>query len=175
MQETTTPEVLEQEKQAILTELRDAPEAFALLFEREDEETLHFRPAPGEWSAVETVAHLGDLDAFNRTERFNAVLIEENPTLPAYEPADARVTAGDYQALSGTEALDFFKRERDLIVSLLEGLRPHELARTGIHPKMGERTLLQMADLRAHDRNHLDQARAAIAAAKQQSAMNDER
>jgi hypothetical protein len=165
-QEATSPGAIDQEKEALLAELRDAPEAFALLFERKDEETLHHRPAEGEWSAVETVAHLGDLDAFNRTERFNAVLMEENPTLPAYEPADARVTAGNYQALSGTEALDFFKRERDLIVSLLEGLRPHELARTGIHPKFGQRTLLQLSDLRAHDRNHLDQVSAAIAAAK---------
>lgn len=171
MQETMTPGAMDQEREAVLAELRDAPQAFALLFEREDEETLHHRPAPGEWSAVETVAHLGDLDAFNRTERFNVILdetlTEAPPTLPAYEPADERVAAGNYQALSSTEALDFFKRERDLIVALLEGLRPHELARTGIHPKMGERTLLQLADLRVHDRNHLDQASAAIAAAKQ--------
>jgi hypothetical protein len=166
MQEATTPDTMEQEKAGLLAELRDAPEAFALLFEREDEETLHRRPAEGEWSAVETVAHLGDLDAFNRTERFNAILMEENPMLPAYEPAEERVAAANYQALSGTEALDFFKRERDLIVSLLEGLRPHELARTGVHPKMGERTLLQLADLRDHDRNHLDQVSAAIAAAR---------
>ena len=165
MQETTTPGAMDQEKQALLAELRDAPEAFALLFEREDEETLHRRPAEGEWSAVEIVGHLGDLDAFDRTERFNAILMEENPTLPAYEP-DARVAAANYQALSGTEALDFLKRERDLIVSLLEGLRPHELARTGMHPRDGERTLLQLADLRKHDRTHLDQVSAAIAVAK---------
>ena len=29
------------------------------------------------------------------------------------------------------------KRERDLITALLEGLRPHELARTGVHPQYG--------------------------------------
>jgi DinB superfamily len=165
MQETTAPEAMEQEKAAMLAELRDAPEAFALLFAREDEETLHHRPAPGEWSAVEIVAHLGDLDAFNRTERFNAILMEDHPTLPVYEP-DARVATANYQALSGTEALDFLKRERDLIVSLLEGLRPHELARTGMHPRDGERSLMQLADMRKHDRTHLDQVSAAIAAAK---------
>jgi hypothetical protein len=150
---------------ALIDELRGAPEAFATLFAPESEETLHHRPAEGEWSAVEVVCHLADLDAFNRTQRFNAILMEENPALPAYEP-DARVSEANYQALSATDALDLLKRERDLITTLLETLRPHELARTGLHPRDGERTLLQMADLRNHDRIHLEQATAAIASAK---------
>ncbi len=163
----TTPGPMENDEiKTIIKELHDAPDAFAALFAPETEETLHHRPAEGEWSAVEVVCHLADFDAFNRTERFNAILIEENPTLPAYEQ-DARVREANYQTLSGTDALDFLKRERDLITALLEGLRPHELARTGIHPRSGERTLLQMADLRNHDRTHLDQVTAAIASAKQ--------
>jgi hypothetical protein len=155
----------ENEIETIITELHDAPDAFAMLFAPENEETLHHRPAAGEWSAVEIVCHLGDLDAFNRTERFNAILMEENPQLPAYEP-DARVREANYQALTSTDALEFMKRERDLITSLLEGLRPHELARTGVHPTYGERTLQRMADMRNHDRTHLDQVAAAIASAR---------
>ncbi|MCA1667679.1 MAG: DinB family protein [Thermomicrobia bacterium] len=153
------------EIETIIKELRDAPEAFTMLFASESEETLHHRPAEGEWSAVEIVSHLADLDAFNRTERFNAILIEENPALPAYEP-DARVMEANYQALTSADALSFLKRERELITVLLEGLRPHELARTGVHPQYGERALLQMADMRNHDRTHLDQVAAAIASAK---------
>ncbi len=153
------------EMETIIKELRDAPEAFAMLFAPENEETLHHRPAEGEWSAVEIVSHLADLDAFNRTERFNAILIEENPALPAYEP-DARVMEANYQALTGTDAISFLKRERELITVLLEGLRLHELARTGTHPQYGERTLRQMADMRNHDRTHLDQVAAAIASGK---------
>lgn len=165
MHDAITPEAMETEKETLLRELRDAPEAFALLFARADEAALHHRPAEGEWSAVEVVGHLGDLDAFNRTERFNAILMQDRPELPVYEP-DARVAAADYQALTGTEVLDFFKRERDLILALLEGLRPVELARTGIHPRFGERSLLQFADMRNHDRTHLDQVTAAIASAQ---------
>lgn len=165
MQEAMTPDAMEIEKETLLRELRDAPEAFALLFARADEAALHHRPADGEWSAVEIVGHLGDLDAFDRTERFNAILIEDRPSLPAYEP-DARVAAAEYQSLSGTQALDLLKRERELILALLEGLRPVELARTGVHPRFGERTLLQFADMRNHDRTHLDQVTAAIAAAQ---------
>ncbi|MHB8644426.1 MAG: DinB family protein [Thermomicrobiales bacterium] len=161
----TAPGATGDEIETVIKELHDAPDAFALLFAPESEETLHHRPAEGEWSAVEVVAHVADLDAFNRTERFNAILIEEHPALPAYEP-DVRVREANYQALTGTDALDLLKRERDLITALLEGLRPHELARTGVHPRFGERTLRQMADMRNHDRTHLDQVAAAIAAAK---------
>src|SRR5260370_19975671 len=88
----------------LIRELRDAPEAFATLCAPESEETLHHRPAEGEWSAIEVVCHVADFDAFNRTQRFNAILMEENPDLPAFEP-DARVAAANYQALSGTDAL----------------------------------------------------------------------
>ncbi len=149
----------------VIKELHDAPDAFAMLFAPESEETLHHRPAEGEWSAVEIVCHLADLDAFNRTERFNAMLIEENPALPVYEP-DARVMEANYQALTSTDALALLKRERELITVLLEGLRSHELARTGVHPQYGQRTLQQSADMRNHDRTHLDQVVAAIASAK---------
>ena len=167
MQETspTAPGAAGNETETMINELRDAPEAFAMLFGPESEETLHHRPAEGEWSAVEIVCHVADLDAFNRTERFNAILMEENPELPAYEP-DARMTEANYQTLSATDALDFMKRERDLITALLEGLRPHELARMGTHPSRGELPLSQMADMRNHDRTHLDQVIAAIASAK---------
>ena len=168
MQETspTTPGTAEHEATTMINGLRDAPEAFAILFAPESEETLHHRPAEGEWSAVEVVCHVADLDAFNRTQRFNAILMEDNPDLPAYEP-DARMAEANFQALSATDALAFLKSERDLITALLEGLRPHELARMGTHPSRGELTLLQMADMRNHDRIHLDQAIAAIASAKE--------
>jgi hypothetical protein len=164
-QSPTAPGTSDVDISTIISELRNAPEAYAMLFAPENEETLHYRPAAGEWSAIEVVCHLGDLDAFNRSQRFNAILMEDNPELPAYQP-DERVATANYQALSASDALDFFKRERDLITTLLETLRPHELARTGIHPRDGERTLLQLADARNHDRKHLDQVVAAIAAAK---------
>lgn len=166
MSRTTPVTTDNDEMETVVKALHDAPDAFGMLFAPETEETLHHRPAEGEWSAVEVVCHLADLDAFNRTQRFNAILMEERPALPAYEP-DARVREANYQALSGTEALDLLKRERDLITALLEGLRPHELARTGMHPRFGERTLRQLADMRNHDRTHLDQAAAAIASGKQ--------
>lgn len=165
MQETTQGPT-EAQVQELLAGLRTVHGSYAALLTPESDATLHHRPATGEWSAIEVTCHIADLDMFNRTERFNAILMEDNPTLPAYEPADEHVTAANYQALSAMEALDLLKQERDLILALLEGLRPHEWVRTGIHPRLGERTLFQLADMRNHDQMHAEQARAAIASAK---------
>ena len=149
---------------AIVRELRRAPEAFAQLFAPQSEETLHHRPEDG-WSAVEIVGHLADHDAFERSRRFEAVLTAENPALPDDETR-FRVAEESFQALSAAEAPDRFRRERNVFVALLADLGPRDWMRTGLHPRDGERTLLQLADLRGHDREHLEQARAAIVDAK---------
>lgn len=160
-----TSESPEDESGAILHALRRMPDAFTALFAPETEETLHHRPADGEWSAVEVVCHLADHDAFERTQRFDAILTHETPALPV-DTTRFTVTAAVFQSRSAADALAFFARERARTVALLERLHPQDWLRIGLHPRDGMSTLLHVADLRGHDREHLDQAAAAIAAAK---------
>jgi hypothetical protein len=157
----TPPTFSADEAQAIIRELRQTPDAFARLLASEREEILHHRPDGG-WSAVEVVGHLAHHDAFERTQRFEAILASERPALPG-DNTRFHVAEANYQARSAEEALAFFRRERALVVAFLERLPPRDWMRTGIHPHDGERTLLQLADLRGHDREHLEQARDAIA------------
>lgn len=166
MQESSqnTPRFSKDAVQTMLAELRRMPEAFATLFASESEETLHHR-SPGEWSAVEMVAHLAEHDAFERAQRFEAILSEENPTLPD-DDTRFEVARSDFQSLSSAEALDDFRRERGLTLALLKRLGPGDWMRTGMHPNDSERTLFQLADLRGHDQEHFEQARVAIASAK---------
>jgi hypothetical protein len=158
-----TPGVPETDIHAMLRDLRDAPQAFAALFAQVSEDALHHRAADG-WSAVEVIGHLADHDAFERTRRFAAILKQATPTLPDDETR-FHVAKANYHALAAAEALAWFTRERKAVVALLEKLGPREWMRTGIHPRDGERSLLQLADLRGHDREHFEQARAAIASA----------
>jgi hypothetical protein len=157
----STGDFSEDDARAIVRELRQTPEFLASLFASASEEALQHRPDDG-WSAVEIVWHLADHDAFERSRRFEAILTEENPTLPDDETR-FRVAEANDQALAAAEALAFFQRERKLVLALLERLGPREWQRTGIHPHDGVRTLLQVADLRGHDREHCQQATAAIA------------
>lgn len=154
----------EEEVAALLDQLRATHDRYTALVAPYDEEMMHRRPATGEWSGVETIAHLGDLDLFNRTERYNAILMEDAPALPAYDP-DARVAAANYEAMTVADALQFLKTERDAILMLFEGLRPHEWARIGVHPDRGPRTLFELAStLPGHDQMHMEQVRAAVGA-----------
>ena len=152
---------------ALLTQLRATHDNYEALIAPYSEEALHRRPAPDEWSGVEVIAHLADLDLFNRTERYNVILNEagsDAPHLPAYDP-DARIAAANYQALTALDALQLFKTERDTVVMLFEGLRPHEWARIGIHPTRGPQTLFEMANtLAGHDQMHMGQLQAAAGA-----------
>lgn len=147
---------------AVLNRMRGAYDTYAALIAASDEAAAHRQPAAGEWSAVEVIAHLADLDQFNRTERYNAILMTESPQLPAYDP-DARNAAGNHAAMSTTDVLAFFKAERDALLMLLEGLRPHEWARIGIHPRWGAQTLYELvARTPDHDEMHVGQAQAAL-------------
>ncbi len=146
----------------VLDRMRGAYDTYAALLSSSDEAAARRQPAPGEWSAVETVAHIADLDQFNRTERYNAILMTDSPELPAYDP-DARNAAGNHAAMSTTDVLAFFKAERDALLMLLEGLRPHEWARIGVHPRWGAQTLYEfVARMPDHDDMHVGQARAAL-------------
>lgn len=150
----------------LLARMRETHDTYAALVTDYDEEATHRRPAPSEWSATETIAHIADLDQFNRTQRYNAILMEDAPTLPAYDP-DASMAAGNYAAMSTTEVLALLKAERDAVLMLLEGLRPHEWARTGVHPRFGAGTLFDhVARTPGHDEAHVAQVRAALGAAR---------
>jgi len=152
-----------EETTALLAQLRATHDAYGALAATYSEEQMQHRPAPGEWSGAQTIAHLADLDLFYRTERFPLILMENAPTLPAslYDP-DARMAAGNFGALTTDQALDFLKTERDALLMLLEGLRPHEWARVGVHPERGPKTLYELAStLAAHGEMHMAQVRAA--------------
>lgn len=159
---TTGTAPTDAEVAAVLEKLRGAYDPYAALVDGLDEAATHHAPAAGEWSAVEVIAHLADLDQFNRTQRYNAILMREAPELPAYDP-DARNAAGNHAAMSTTDALAFFKAERDAVVMLLQGLRPHEWARVGVHNRWGAQTLYELvARMPGHDEMHIGQARAAL-------------
>lgn len=150
-----------EETTALLAQLRATHDAYTALAATYSEEQMHRQPAPGEWSGAQTIAHLADLDLFYRTERFPLILMADTPTLPSYDP-DARMAAGNFGAMTTAQALDFLKTERDALLMLLEGLRPHEWARVGVHPERGPKTLYELAGtLAAHGEMHMAQVQAA--------------
>ena len=74
------------ERAEILKALRAGPIVLRRLVRDLPDATIRARPAPGEWTIVEVVAHLADTEerALGRTHR---MLDEEEPALAPYDPA----------------------------------------------------------------------------------------
>lgn len=123
---------------------------------------LHFRPAPGEWSALEVLGHMIDVGALwpGRTRQ---MLASENPALAAVD-ADW-VRQRDYHNKQVEFLLQTLAEQRAEYVEFLRSLRPGQLARTGIHPTRGPLSVADgVAALADHDRIHSQQIAGNLAA-----------
>jgi uncharacterized protein YndB with AHSA1/START domain len=136
----------------------------AACFEGVSDGEATFHPAPGEWSAVETVAHLiaGErenqawiADLINDDERWPDRF--ENPTAV---PARITATAGQYPTPQAI--LEELRHSHAEVVAMIAALPDDLLGRKGSYWRLG-RDLQQAPD---HVREHIGQIRAAIEAAR---------
>jgi DinB superfamily len=121
--------------------------------------------APGEWSALQVVGHLLDVDIVYGF-RWRLALTGDNPTYPGYDekgfarlarPAPARLL----------DALDGLRQAN---LALLRSLDEADLRRTAVHGEQGTEDVRLMIDkVGGHDLAHLDQLRRTVAVARQAS------
>jgi hypothetical protein len=125
---------------------------------------LRYRPAPDEWSIVEIIGHIIDI-ATLWPGRTRQMLATDNPTLAAVDPMWVRQR--DYQNKQPSFLLITLAEQRAEYVEFLRGLRPAQLARTGLHPTRGQITVAEgIAALADHDRTHTEQILANLATFK---------
>jgi uncharacterized damage-inducible protein DinB len=126
------------------------------------EEALKKRPDKENWSAVEIICHMRDVDeAF--FFRFKTVLDVDDYKFPA---ADADRWAADRQYIrnNAVEALSAFRTRREENIELLKTLKPEQWERAGTHSKHGRMTITNIVELMVrHDNDHLEQLKKAIA------------
>lgn len=111
---------------------------------------------PDGWSVLEIVCHLRDFDHFFQ-ERVELMLAEERPGLPAHDHERIAVER-NYRGDDLGVALAALVRHRAGFVRLFTGLAPEQWDRPGIHPEMGEISVLDAAtQLVLHDIDHTEQ------------------
>ena len=151
-----------------LRELCDAlaatPDRVAAVATGLDARTLRERPAPGEWSMKEVLAHLMELESRLFLPRFRLMATEDRPRFEAFDPiAWARERDrrdGDFEA-----DLAAFRRARADTLAYLMALPPAAAGRPGLSGHFGPLTLGQYVTHAAdHDLEHLAQMRACRAA-----------
>ena len=119
------------------------------------------RPADGEWSVLECVAHMLDAELV-ASGRYRWILAHEEPELIGYDQ-DAWVDRLHHPLESADEMLDTFAALRRANLALWRRTPESDRDRIGVHRERGPESYgLTFTLIAGHDRFHLDQARHAL-------------
>src|SRR5712692_9064913 len=120
-------------------------------------EDAAWHPAPGEWCANEVVGHIIEADKRGFAGRIRHFLTEDRPNTQAWDQNEVERQRGDCARLASSLWMEFMGA-RQASIELVRSLSEADLARSGVHPKVGE---LRVRDLIHewihHDRNHIKQ------------------
>jgi DinB superfamily len=142
----------------ILTRLSDGPRFLAAAGAGLGEEALRRRPSADSWAVVEIACHLRDIERVY-AERFTKAAFGERPSFWMLDN-DGAAERLRYQDADWGAATREFRRLRLDTVALLRALPRASWQRTGLHPKRGEVTIEQLANVLAdHDRKHMERIR----------------
>ncbi len=121
-----------------------------------NEAIYRFRPAEGEWSVIEVVGHLIDIDILMRA-RIGKIMAANNPTLDPFD-VDGTVRARDYQNKNLIALIHALSEHRAEFIEQIRYLRTEALARTGIHPTRGVTSIADIVTIIVrHDGIHTEQ------------------
>jgi hypothetical protein len=135
--------------------LAQTPKTVASLIERLSESDLKIKKSPEEFSVVENVCHLRDIEIEGYTSRINRILKEDNPNLPDIDGSRLAIKR-EYQSQNISEALEAFAEARQQNTQTLKSLASVEFDRIGNLEGVGSvtiRGLLRM--MRDHDADHV--------------------
>ncbi|HEY4025482.1 MAG TPA: DinB family protein [Candidatus Dormibacteraeota bacterium] len=128
------------------------------LVETAPEELFRRPPAPGEWSAADCLNHLLLAERVIWGSRLRAVL--EGRDLVTFDPSAPRDPEPERTLREAATAL---AAERGENLSVLSGLTPADLERSGRHPEYGMIALhVVLNSWAAHDLQHTVQAEEAL-------------
>jgi len=129
-------------------------DCLSMLLEGAARGALEHRPVPDKWSAKENLAHLARYQGVF-LERISLILAQDRPAISSYKAEnDPEWTA--WSALSSEEVLQRLHTTRRQIIERAEKLSDAQLARTGVHSRFGELTLLQWLEFfLLHEAHHL--------------------
>jgi hypothetical protein len=145
------PEKLE----SLIEELDKTPEKVSALVGDLPPDVLRRQPSTGEFSAVEHVCHLYDIEREGYAVRIARLVDEERPFLRDIDGSQLALDR-QYNARDLTEALRAFAHARSDNVRTLRALPRDYLSRSGTLENVGSITLgglLLM--MREHDREHV--------------------
>ena len=150
-------------RQSVMAALAAAPRRLAARIRRARGSSLRRRPAPREWSVVEVLAHLLDVE-IALSFRVRKAAAEPGSVLTPWD--QERWTPGlRHQRAEPRGTLAAFAALRADTVALLRRLTPAQRRAVARHPEYGRLRVDQMvAHVAEHDLNHLQQIQTTLKA-----------
>jgi DinB superfamily len=143
----------------VLASLAQTPSTLAKLMDGLSESHLRAKDSPDEFSIVENLCHLRDIEIEGYTVRINRILTEVGPTLDDIDGARLALER-NYNYQSAQEALTEFQGARLANVDVLRGVDEQQLNREGVLQGVGTVTLQKLLSMmRDHDEDHLSEIR----------------
>jgi DinB superfamily len=145
------------ELQSLKSFLAGTPERVREMASGLSEAEARWKPSPQEFSALEQVCHLSDLEREGYGVRIEKLTREVEPFLPDFD--GNRVAAErDYNRQSLEAMLDAFARARQSNMLIVSGLSAEDFARGGTLETVGHITLeTLLVKMREHDEGHLEE------------------
>jgi len=139
--------------------LAQTPDRVARLLTDIPGQNLRVRFSPSEFSALENICHLRDIEAEGYTTRITRILNEDCPRLSDIDGGRLAVERA-YNDQQVSEALEAFVIVRQRNVHILRQIKEEQLDRPGLMEGVGEITLRRLLlMMREHDDEHLDDLR----------------
>lgn len=149
------------ETKELLQTLARTPKQISELLHAIPLDSIQLRPSPEEFSILESICHLRDIEVEGYTVRIQRLLAEDAPQLDDIDGARLAVER-DYNRQRIEPALETFATERTKNVKLLRTINENDLERKASMQGVGEislRALIKM--MIEHDEGHLDELRRA--------------
>jgi FMN phosphatase YigB (HAD superfamily) len=151
---------------ACLAILKSTPAGLATLQKQFSDGLWNSRPNPEEWSLVEIMAHLRDVDLEVNRPRCEKICKEEDPFLPGID-TDCWAEERNYILSSGPQVFNQFESGRTGLLNLLVNLPDESWQKPARHAIFGPTNLNELVSFIAiHDQVHVRQSYKVIRAAK---------
>ncbi|NQU29471.1 MAG: HAD hydrolase-like protein [Anaerolineae bacterium] len=146
-----------QTQSAIAATMKSIPAVLKEILSPLPKDEWSFSPSTEEWSVVEIVSHIRDIEREVNLPRIKAFLIDENPFIAAGD-TDAWAVERGYAQQDGEAVLGDFLAARLETLDVVRALKEEDWLRSGRHAIFGPITLEeQLGFMAEHDRVHLRQ------------------
>jgi FMN phosphatase YigB (HAD superfamily) len=135
--------------------LKSTPAAISSMLMGVPETRIKKQPKPGEWSVLETICHLRDVDLKVNIPRVETIINEDNAFITGVD-TDKWAEESEYRKQDVKEALDAFVKARMELLALIGEFNDSDWQRPAKHTIFGPTSMKELLQISArHDRLHM--------------------